>query len=415
MNTGMSDGEYSPGYRRREQVLTGLLLDKKTVEDVIREAARLMECPIILTTTYYRVICMADLGREVDDPIWRYAAETGYCSAEAVVLFEREGITRDVLISDSAILLDRGVGREIPRILQKIDVFGRPGAYIGVFQTDRPFTQTDLQTTDLLCRILSLMLEWSPDAREVGMQGEQAILSDLLNGTLNSATILGERLKLCSWMPKDMFQCVLLTPESSARQIDNTDYLCQSLLRRFPDARVLPVSRGLLLLLNFVPGHDGADDEQILRFFADQYQLRVLFGSRFPHLIHLGAYYEACLQMDRLPKHQRGEGRIVHFEDVLFPVLGQILSANERRAFTQAQYRRLLDYDRENGTEYCRTLREYISCGCSSTRAAAALYLHRNTLTKRLAKIREISGLAVENGDELVHFYLSDRLHQTIL
>ena len=402
-------------YERRAQLLTELLLEKASLAEVVLTAARLMGCPIILTSNFYKVLCMEDLGREIDDPIWKTAAETGYCTAEAVALFEREGITREVLNSSSALILDRSVGKEIPRILQKIEVFGRTGAYIGVFQGKEPFTQDDLRTTDLLCRILSLQLEWSPHAREMGRQAEQSILTDLLDGSLSSATILGDRLLLAAWTPKPLFQCALLTPESSARQIDNIDYLCLALQQSFPDARVLQVNRGVLLLLNYDMNHVGEKDERILSHYADQYQLRVLLSSPFPHLIHLGAYYEACLQMDALPIPQRGEGRLLHFEDVLFPVLGEILTANERRAFTQSQYRRLLDWDRENGTEYCRTLRTYITCACSSTRTSETLFVHRNTLNKRLAKIREICGLDLEDGRELFHFYLSDQLHGTIL
>ena len=75
----------------------------------------------------------------------------------------------------------------------------------------------------------------------------------------------------------------------------------------------------------------------------------------------------------------------------------------------------LLDYDRENGTEYCKTLRVYVECGCSVTRAAQILYLHRNTMAKRLTRIGELCGLSPEDGRALIHFYLSDQLHSTIL
>jgi len=402
-------------YSRRQRILTDCLLGKADIEAMIDQASQLMGCPIILTTNYYRVISMVDLGRQIEDPIWLYAAQTGYCSPDAVAAFEREGITREVLESRSAILLDRGLGEQIPRILQKIDVFGKPGAYIGVFQGGKSFDEVDFLTTDLLCQILSLMLERSSNVHEFGIQVQQSILLDLLSGVLNSAPILGDRLKVADWDPKPMFQCVLLTSESSASQIDNLDYLCLSLLRTFSSAKVLPVERGLMLLLNFDADHSGSADESALLDFATHYHLRIFLSGRFPHLIHLRAYYEACLKMDLLPKHQRGEGRLIHFEEVLFPVLGQILTPNERRAFTQTHYRQLLDYDRQNNTEYCKTLRTFITCGCSATLTAKALYVHRNTLTKRLSKIKEISDIDIENGDELVHFYLSDQLHGTII
>ena len=115
-------------FQGRKQRLTDCLLQKKSVEELVRLAAELFGCPIILTTNYYRVIVQEDLGMTVDDPIWSYAAKTGYCSEEAVASFEHEGITRTVLSNEGAVLLNRGVGKAIPRILQKIQVFGKTGA-----------------------------------------------------------------------------------------------------------------------------------------------------------------------------------------------------------------------------------------------------------------------------------------------
>lgn len=401
-------------YQRRKQALTDCLLQKKSVEELVHLAAELFGCPIILTTNYYRVIVQEDLGMVVDDPIWSYAARTGYCSEAAVASFEQEGITHAVLSNEGAVLLDKGVGQEIPRILQKIQVFGRTGAYIGIFQTDRPFEPADYRTTDLLCQILSLMLEWSGEAGQYGMQVQESILSDLLRGDLSSATLLGERMRIAGWSPQAMFRCALLIPASTAKRIDNEDYLCQSLLRLFTGSRVLPVENGVMLLLNYRANRNPAADEAELDRIASHYQLQVLLSSPFPHLIHLQSYYEACLAMGRLPRALRDGKRLIRFEDVLFPVLGQILTDRQRRAFTQARFRILLDHDRENGTEYCKTLRTYVECGCSATRAAQALYLHRNTMAKRLNRIGELCGLYPEDGRSLVHFYLSDQLHSTI-
>ena len=60
--------------------------------------------------------------------------------------------------------------------------------------------------------------------------------------------------------------------------------------------------------------------------------------------------------------------------------------------------------------DYCQTLKTYFEHGCSATNAAAALYVHRNTLTKRLARITEICGLDPSDGKALMHFYMSSYL-----
>ena len=74
-------------YAQIKDALINCLLERRSVNATVREAAMLMGCPIILTSSSYRVIAMEDLGKEVDYPIWQDAKRTGYCSADAVRRF----------------------------------------------------------------------------------------------------------------------------------------------------------------------------------------------------------------------------------------------------------------------------------------------------------------------------------------
>lgn len=48
-------------------------------------------------------------------------------------------------------------------------------------------------------------------------------------------------------------------------------------------------------------------------------------------------------------------------------------------------------YDRENGTDLYHTLRIYLECGGSIKDTAGKLFIHRNSLNYRLARIRELT------------------------
>jgi sugar diacid utilization regulator len=70
----------------------------------------------------------------------------------------------------------------------------------------------------------------------------------------------------------------------------------------------------------------------------------------------------------------------------------------------------LLDYDRENGTEYLKTIRCFTNARYNMTIAAAKIPVHRLTFLRRLEKIREISRINFEEPDELLHVHLSLKL-----
>ena len=71
---------------------------------------------------------------------------------------------------------------------------------------------------------------------------------------------------------------------------------------------------------------------------------------------------------------------------------------------------KLIEYDRENCTEYVKTLYEYIQSKYNATLAAERLYVHRTTFIRRLERIRNIADIDEDNMDELLHILLSFKL-----
>lgn len=61
-------------------------------------------------------------------------------------------------------------------------------------------------------------------------------------------------------------------------------------------------------------------------------------------------------------------------------------------AFVKETLGKLIDYDKDNQTEYMHILNVYFENECSIICAAKALYCHKNTLSYKLEKIREILG-----------------------
>ena len=57
----------------------------------------------------------------------------------------------------------------------------------------------------------------------------------------------------------------------------------------------------------------------------------------------------------------------------------------------------LLRYDRERGSDLVRTLRVYFACGSNASEAADKLFLHRNSMLYRLARIEKLTSADLKN------------------
>lgn len=67
-------------------------------------------------------------------------------------------------------------------------------------------------------------------------------------------------------------------------------------------------------------------------------------------------------------------------------------------------------YDRENGTELIKTLDSYMEHGRNQIRTAEALFIHRNTLKYRLARIEELPQIQLSEPEDTLYLLLSLRL-----
>ena len=72
----------------------------------------------------------------------------------------------------------------------------------------------------------------------------------------------------------------------------------------------------------------------------------------------------------------------------------------------------LENYDRENHGELRSTLSVYLTKERNQLLASEALYIHPNTMRYRLSRIRELTGLTLEDPEELKYLRLSDWLEE---
>jgi sugar diacid utilization regulator len=95
--------------------------------------------------------------------------------------------------------------------------------------------------------------------------------------------------------------------------------------------------------------------------------------------------------------------RILHNED-----------ETEIRTFVKEWLGELLDYDQRRRTDLVQTLSHYLDCGGNYDETAATLLIHRSTLRYRLQRIRDITGLDLNNVDNRLNLHVATRAWQVL-
>lgn len=129
---------------------------------------------------------------------------------------------------------------------------------------------------------------------------------------------------------------------------------------------------------------------------ADKIQGPQGITDTFSHILE-------CLDLLENIHAHRG---VCSYENLTFLRMFGLLHQNEHSmVLNNRALQILLNYDRENQTNYVHTIRSYLASNCNISRTAEFLFIHRHTLMKRLDRIYALSGL--DFNDYYARIYMS--------
>lgn len=116
-----------------------------------------------------------------------------------------------------------------------------------------------------------------------------------------------------------------------------------------------------------------------------------------------------CLeQANYVLEHADEKAGVFCCEAYAFDYQIQLLSQNAAAAaLISPAFHDLSVYDAKKNTELCNSLKVYLNCGLNQRMAAKELHVHENTLQYRLRRIREITGLDLNDQSVIRYLYLS--------
>jgi purine catabolism regulator len=151
--------------------------------------------------------------------------------------------------------------------------------------------------------------------------------------------------------------------------------------------------------------------EVLKPFFSKWAAIRSAFGNQTPLWEVYRSYNEAKRAFiigTRLNKEQQ----LFTFEQ--FEVVHLLLEASELVAFDTVigkKIGKLVEYDKENGTDLIHTLYQYLASGGSLIETANRLYIHRNSVSYRMERIKDITQSDMTNPVNRYEYYLCTVLY----
>ena len=122
--------------------------------------------------------------------------------------------------------------------------------------------------------------------------------------------------------------------------------------------------------------------------------------------------HQEAKQALTMSRRLHGPGRLSNFDDLgIYRLIFAAQELPELRAFHDEALSTLIEYDRRHGAELIKTLGAFFAGRCGPKEAAAILGVHRNTVLYRLDRIRELTGLDLDDAEVRLRLHLAISTH----
>ncbi|HET9381397.1 MAG TPA: helix-turn-helix domain-containing protein [Streptomyces sp.] len=273
-----------------------------------------------------------------------------------------------------------------------------------LMRLDRPVTDVDVQVLAILAEAVAVMLLGGEAGHSTGqVQLGDGHLDDLLSGPSLLAE-QGERHRLDPGRPH-----VVLVARPKADELGRA--VTWAALHTQRTGGLAGERRNLLVLV--LPG---TDPNKAARAVMDELAplldgaVTIAGAGPVTHRAAASAAFEEARQCLDAMIALGATGCVASARDLGF--FGALLSdSRDVTAFVDSAIGPVLDYDRQRFTELTKTLEAYFRSGGSPTYAAQQLFVHPNTVGRRLERIGGLLGPDWQQPDHTLKIQLALRLH----
>ena len=296
------------------------------------------------------------------------------------------------------------------------------GKLLAIRSIQQPASAADLQLFSAVCYHTELTYRYfsASNLRSSTYMLVQHALASVLQGRDISRPDCIETLKLIGWKVNDRYRLFFFPFYDQDMLSNQASFLITLLENRFaspasPDngvssSRGLVMDEGVVWILN----RSTAEKMDMLQVIHDLGEMAKGFGAKVGlssecrDFFSLGLYLRQAQNAIITGNTVDPEASIYNFKEYsLYHILSHAYEPYNPMDVVHPAVVILMRYDRENGTEYNKTLRTFIACRYNVLKASAQLYIHRSTFTVRIKRIEELADIDLEDERTRLHILLS--------
>jgi len=392
-------------YNALEINLISALLNHESIHDVLNACGRFFSCHVMLFGSNFQLLEHSDnFMPPENDEVWR---ETKTMGRSVVPMISREKIKMTPSKPSES---PRSMFINCPPLPPHINIaFDRGDLRIATmifYESGAKISEHALWIVDFVAEMIQpVIIERYNLAFGARNHLRTSFVAALQYANMNSS-LLRSNIAIIGWGMKDNYRIILVSLPPESRKVSDYLYNYENLFAdSFTDIIAMHYNDFILILMH------GAGCEAFERsrtVFERQLNLdgaSAAVGKIFCGLSELKVQYDLAI----LAMHMRtDDSPVCMYNDIVANyIVGELSSCFPIHAACHHAAIRIYEYDIENGTDLLLTLETYLINNKSLKDAANDLFVHRNTVTYRLARIENIVQMDLENPRERFSILLS--------
>lgn len=390
--------------------LLNSLLNDKGLEDMVKSASEILDNPVIVIDSSYRILVSSDTS-EIKDNYWIENIKKGYCSYDYISYVRNIKSFKQAPnnIKPFVINCDKS---PIERWLTKIFVHGKLAGYIVLLLSKSEMKEKYKEILPVISNVISKELERTEGRKNLNNIDYENFLRDILDGNIKNNYSLKEKLKSYSYKFKSKF--VLLTFDISKYEAINKRprYLSSNLEVFLNGKSSIYYEEYIVVLYDFNGDRFSSvfAEEKYSNFekFVTENNIFLGISKEFNELLSSRKNFEDTVKTIEISKKLNKDSNINFYKDIQFyDFISEAQSSVDFMNFFYDDLNILLDYDNKNGTEFYHTLYVYLKNNQNIVLSSKELFIHRNTMKYRLGKIVKLTNINFKDEEKMFQLYFS--------
>ena len=367
-------------FREQELLLDQMVYRNASLQELCEVGAEMLDNPVYIHDDWFIMIAMSSQVDQVMPPEYVMSSSSGFVPRFIVDDFKYDSDYLETYAHRNAQIWSTGNG--VPRCLY-VNLW-EGTVYRGrllIIETNRPIRHADFIIAQVLTQRAMFLLRGKQLGGQTQHRSMDHIVFDLLQGIQPDPADLSQLLGMLNWSKSDSLACIRIRNQQTNVTAVMEHLIHSDLFRTLPGSYILLSGHQQCVILNLTRQKStlAAVRHQLAPLCRD-YCLYAGISSPVTGVreLHL-AYYQANIALEQAFQ-LRSERWIIAFPECALEHMVKNLNAPlQPLNLVAPELNSLIDHDREKGTQYFETFREYLLQERDIPKTAEKLIIHRTT------------------------------------